>query len=538
MINKSKKLIKDILFVSKITNVTGKKRTILGAVLFSQISALTDIMIILFFSILITGEYPTFLIPYINLFDILKIFIPVIVVLRFLFQYLQGIILKKLELKVTLNMRTYLLEEIFNRRNYSVADAYFYMNTLSGHIAFFYSNVASFINSLFQISAYLIYLVYTDSRTLFTFSIGLIILFYPIKTLIKKARASMHQVYDYSKRMNEEIQRIVENLFLIKILNKDKDEVRNFNKTVNKLIKSELNNFSLGMINSSIPGFVTMFTFSVILIFTNFAKSVSLDFVGVTLRLFQSFGTLTTAFNRIVNSSVHIENFYILEQNKSIVFKDNFVVNKKIKNSVIEFENVSFKYFNSDISIFENINIQFNKNEHTIITGPNGSGKSTLLGLIAGIYYPSSGKVYTNSDKFGYIGPVPLIFTDSLRNNLMYGNEKNITDEKIIEKLKMFETFKEEGNYNLDNIISNTSLSSGQMQKIAFVRALLSNAEILLLDESTSNLDDISRNKIFKVLEEQKLTIINSTHDPEKFRNVSSHYKIEIAGEKRVVVEK
>ncbi len=535
MINKARKLIKDILFVSKITNVTGKKRTIIGAVLFAQISALTDILIILFFSILITGEYPTFLTPYMDLFDRLKIFIPIVIIFRFLFQYLQGVILKKLELKVTLNMRTYLLEEIFNRRNYSVADAYFFMNTLSGHIAFFYSNVASFINSLLQISAYLIYLVYTDSRTLFTFSLGLIILFYPIKTLIKKARASMHKVYDYSKRMNEEIQRIVENLFLIKILNKDKDEVNNFNKTVNNLIKSELNNFSLGMINSYIPGFVTMFTFSVILIFTNFARSISLDFVGVTLRLFQSFGTLTGAFNRIVNSSVHIENFYILEQNKSVVFKDNFVVNKKSKNYVIEFENVTFKYFNSDISIFENINIQFNKNEHIIITGPNGSGKSTLLGLIAGIYYPSSGKVFTNSDKFGYIGPVPLIFTDSLRKNLMYGNEKNIADEKIIEKLKMFETFKEEGNYNLDNIISNTSLSSGQMQKIAFVRALLSNAEILLLDESTSNLDDKSRNKIFEVLEEQKLTIINSTHDPNKFRNVSSHYKIEIVGEKRVL---
>ena len=63
----------------------------------------------------------------------------------------------------------------------------------------------------------------------------------------------------------------------------------------------------------------------------------------------------------------------------------------------------------------------------------------------------------------------------------------------------------------------------------------LSNAEILLLDESTSNLDDKSRNKIFEVWEEQKLTIINSTHDPNKFRNVSSHYKIEIVGEKRVL---
>ena len=71
MINKARKLIKDILFVSKITNVTGKKRTIIGAVLFAQISALTDILIILFFSILITGEYPTFLTPYMISFQIL-----------------------------------------------------------------------------------------------------------------------------------------------------------------------------------------------------------------------------------------------------------------------------------------------------------------------------------------------------------------------------------------------------------------------------------------------------------------------------------
>ena len=96
----------------------------------------------------------------------------------------------------------------------------------------------------------------------------------------------------------------------------------------------------------------------------------------------------------------------------------------------------------------------------------------------------------------GYIGPVPLIFTDSLKNNVMYGNDKNINDENIIEKLKLFDTFKEEKNYDLERLISNTSLSSGQMQKIAFVRALLADIKILFLDESTANLDDESRTKI------------------------------------------
>jgi ATP-binding cassette subfamily C protein len=73
------------------------------------------------------------------------------------------------------------------------------------------------------------------------------------------------------------------------------------------------------------------------------------------------------------------------------------------------------------------------------------------------------------------------------------------------------------------------------MQKIAFVRALLSDIDILLLDESTANLDEYSREYIFNKIKENRITIVNSTHDPEKFLNVDNHIKIEIIEEKRVV---
>ena len=82
-----------------------------------------------------------------------------------------------------------------------------------------------------------------------------------MRTLIKKARESMHEVYNYSVKLNDEIQRIVENMFLIKLLNKDKEEIGNFQDTVNDLNKSELRNFRLGLINSQLPGFITMFIF-------------------------------------------------------------------------------------------------------------------------------------------------------------------------------------------------------------------------------------------------------------------------------------
>ena len=71
----------------------------------------------------------------------------------------------------------------------------------------------------------------------------------------------------------------------------------------------------------------------------------------------------------------------------------------------------------------------------------------------------------------------------------------------------------------------------GQMQKIAFVRALVAEPTILLLDEATSNLDDSSKEKIFKILKNRKITIINSTHDPDKFQNVDFNLNIEINNE-------
>ena len=240
--------------------------------------------------------------------------------------------------------------------------------------------------------------------------------------------------------------------------------------------------------------------------------------------------------NRIINSHVHIDKFYELDKNKLLVDKSNFIYKNKDNSNAIEINNLYFKYFNDNDYIFEDLSLSIEKGKHTILTGPNGSGKSTLLGLISGVLYSETGKVTTYKNNFGYIGAIPLIFTGTLRENLLYGNEKSIEEDKILDLLYEFDVFKEKEGYNLDKIISNKTLSSGQMQKISFIRALLADTEILLLDESTANLDTKSRNLIFDILQKQKITIINSTHDPNNFKNVDNHLKIVIDNDKRKVV--
>ena len=524
---KLKKVIKDVLHLSKVTNTKNKKILILTSVFLSQLTAVSDILLIATFSALIVNQFTTIEIVNKILYFVIeyKYLIFFVIISKYSFQYFQNMILKKIELDVNKNLKLYFLNEIFEKRNYSVADSYFYINTLTSHISFFYSSFANFLNSLLQILAFSTYLVISDSRSVITFAIGVIILILPIKTILSKARLYMHESYQKGQESSQELQRVVDNLFLIKILKKEIYEKEKFKSTLNKYNDNLIKNHKYGIFNTSLPGFFTLFSLSIVLVFTSFGKFLTLDFVGVTLRLFQSLSILSNSLNQIINSHVHIEKFYEVENNKFIQKKQNFLVENS---KLISFEKVTFKYFKSSEYIFENLNFKINKNTHTTLTGPNGSGKSTILGLLSGIFYPEFGKVSTFSNNYSYIGATPLIFTSSLYENVMYGNSSKISENQILEILRSLDVFKEDSNYDLKKIISNKSLSSGQMQKIAFARALLSDAEILLLDEATANLDDPSKEIIFDILKKKKLTIINSTHDPNSFKNVSQNINIKL----------
>ncbi len=532
--NQLRRIVRDVLYVSSVTKTKNKTLLIITSVILSQLSAYTDIAIIAIFSALIANQFTN--IEFINvLLEFIlgnKPLILIFVFFRFIFQYFQNMILKKIELSVNKNLKKHILNEIFDKRNYSVADSYFYINILSTHISFFYSSFAQFLNSLLQIFAYVAYLIISDIRTVTTFGIGILILFYPTKILLDKARLFMHESYETGQESNREVQRVVDNLFLIKILKKDEFELNKFSETLDDYNFNTLNNFKFGVLNSFLPTFFTLFALTLVLAFTSYANRISLDFIGVLLRLFQSLGLLTSSINKIINSHVHIEKFYEMEQNKLVQNQQNFNV---LKNNEIGVQDLSFKYFNNDEYIFENINFMLKKDTHTVLTGPNGSGKSTLLGLLAGVFFAQKGQVVTFSDEYGYIGPTPLIFQSTLYENLMYGNNLKIDDEVIIDHLRNLETFKEEQNYDLQREVDNKSLSSGQMQKIAFIRALIANPKILLLDEAVSNLDEESKIKIFELLKDRKITIINSTHDPESYKNVDFNLNIEVTNERRIL---
>ena len=200
--------------------------------------------LIVIFAAIITDEYEKdgLISPVVEIFLDNLYLLPCLVIARFAFTYTQSMTMKKLEMRVTRNIKVHLLREVFEKRNYSVADAYFYIGQLAGHVSFFYGNLVGFANSILQTVAYISYLTIADANSFFAFGVGIIILFYPIKILIGRARKYMHEIYVYSKHSGEEIQRIVDNMFLIKLLKKEDEEIENFRTTLESLNESDYKN--------------------------------------------------------------------------------------------------------------------------------------------------------------------------------------------------------------------------------------------------------------------------------------------------------
>ena len=535
MVNNLRQIVTDILYVSKIIKTNNKKVIIGLSVFLTQLIAFSDIGIILFFTSIFseTAVLPEELEFLYFLFEI-KILLPMIIAFRYYLQYLQSVTIKKLELEIELNLKNYVLSQIFENRNFSTADTYYYVNTLAPHISFFYTSISHFLNFLLQSIAFTIYLFATEPRTISAFFIGILFLIYPIYFIIKKSKDYEHLIYEAGLESSSDVQRVLNNVFLIKLLKKEKDETNRYLKITSRLFDDNMTKHKLSVLNSYLAPFTTVFLISIIALFFNNIFNITLAFMGVTLRMFQSLASMSSATTQIVNSHVHLDAFHKLEKYKISTLRENYVISNDLSSEIIfEIKDVNFKYLNSDISIFEGLNLNITKGSHTIITGTNGTGKSTLLGLLAGVYYPNTGKVFARTEKLGFVGPNPLIFTASLRENLMYGNNIDKSDKEIIEIINKFKLFEDKNQVDLDVRVDNKSLSSGQMQKIAFMRVLLSDAEVLFLDESTSNLDEETKSLVFDLLLNTSLTIVNSTHEIDSFKNYTHHYKIQLSGGRR-----
>lgn len=209
----------------------------------------------------------------------------------------------------------------------------------------------------------------------------------------------------------------------------------------------------------------------------------------------------------------------ILEIKSTIVEKDNIKTHSsKSEAAFIEFKNVFFSYADSNEYSLSNISLTINKNETIGIIGSTGSGKSTLVNLIPRFYDATKGQVlingtdvkdYTLNRLRSMIGIVPqkaVLFKGTLMENLKWGKKYATIDEietalEISQSSSFVQAFPEK--YDTNILQSGKNLSGGQKQRLTIARALVSNPEILILDDSSSALDFATDASLRKALKEK-----------------------------------
>ena len=178
----------------------------------------------------------------------------------------------------------------------------------------------------------------------------------------------------------------------------------------------------------------------------------------------------------------------------------------------IVYDNVTFSY--SDDSVVSGINMRINKGECVVIAGESGAGKSTAIKLLLGIMTPDSGRIYMKCksgeidlgketrELFAYVPQGNLILSGTIRENIAFGHDA--TDEQVRKAAEVAQIldFIDTLDNGLDTQLGEKGLglSEGQAQRISIARAILHDAPILLLDESTSALDSATERSLLEAI--------------------------------------
>jgi ATP-binding cassette, subfamily B, bacterial MsbA len=215
----------------------------------------------------------------------------------------------------------------------------------------------------------------------------------------------------------------------------------------------------------------------------------------------------------------------------------------------IEYQDVWFQYKKQEEFVLKGIDFEAKRGDIVAVVGPTGAGKTTLLNFLPRFYDPTRGKILFDGrdlrdikisslrDKIGLVTQDMILFNDTVRNNIAYGNleasfkdiesasEKALAYDFIKKMPKGFDTFIGERGFRL---------SGGEKQRLCIARAILKNPEILILDEATSQLDSASEDLVQKALNNlmQARTVFVIAH---RLSTVKHATKILVMQDNRVV---
>ena len=344
---------------------------------------------------------------------------------------------------------------------------------------------------------------------------------------------------------------VVEGLIEIKVLGKEsffRDRFASISQSLSKtFVRDHTTQTGTSRLTEIIAAFIicSLIIYSVLLN-KNYQQTMLLlgVYAGASFRIIPSLNRMLNALLQLRTHEFLFEELDVLRHGTPLAKEQTEA--PAVYNSKIELKNISFSYPDG-LRVLDNASLEINKGDKIALVGRSGSGKTTLLLILLRFLTDHGGKVLLDGNEiegkdlrgwkemFGYVSQSPYIIDGSIMENIALGIPASVIDrgkvKQLIHDLDLEEMISQvpEG---LDTQVGERGikLSGGQRQRLAIARALYADAEILLLDEITNQLDARTEQEIIKTLDkvaQQKKTIIMITHHHNLLRRFDRVLRLE-----------
>lgn len=426
----------------------------------------------------------------------------------------------------------------------------------NGVQSFLYSFTDLLAQAILAISIFLLLLSLSWQGTIAVLLMGLIFFFFTRYLAERVSYVSGKRQAEASAEATVILNETINGIKQVKVFGKGNDWILRFGDTIETYWHHYIRRFTW---QQALQPLLVMILFVFIGLTGILIRVISPDSFSLMIPVFGTFafavfrltpviGGVSNAYMQIMGSLPNCERVSQIIDEKLSHIEDG---SKKLDSfkSQVKFENVTFTYKGRK-KILDDVSITFEKGKTTAIVGRSGSGKTTIINLLLRLYDVDQGNITIDGlsikdyqtaswlDKIGYVSQDTFIFNETIKNNITFGSSYTLEEIiKVAERANAHDFITELPD-GYDTLVGDRGikLSGGQRQRIAVARAMVRNPELLIFDEATNALDNISEAAVQKAIDEisKDHTVIVIAH---RLSTVVNADKIIVLGDGRVMEE-
>ena len=340
----------------------------------------------------------------------------------------------------------------------------------------------------------------------------------PIVYISNKVRHIARKIQQNQEQFSTVLIDFISGIQTVKVFNMEDFSLKKYEEQNQQMANLEKKNAKYDLASRPVVHMIGMFFLSISMLWGLYVLRMSVSeaffFCGLLYIFYEPVKKFAEENSRIKRGIAAADRvFEVLDIRSQIVDNDGALEMKEFKKS-IEFDNVSFRY--RDEWVLKDLSFTVEKGQTVAIVGPTGAGKSTIVQLLPRLYDVQKGdiridgnsikdyKQHSLREKIAFVPQKPFLFLDTIAANISFG--RSFSPQEIIEAAKKahadeFISKLPEG-YQTYLAETGKNLSGGQQQRLAIARALVKNAPILIMDEATSSLDNLSEKYIKSSIKE------------------------------------